>query len=580
VTITSGTDPNGYYSIVGNSVVLTLAGAAHVNAGGTLPTISVTASDGLLTATDTVAPSVTYVNDTPIGVADTLAATEDTPLVFAKSQLLTNDTDQEGNTLSIATVTSGTGGTVSLDGNGDVVFTPTANFNGAATFTYTVSDGNTVSSPVTVTVNVAAVDDAPTAENATVTLGRNTSHVLGLEDLGFNDVDGDTLDFVKINTLPATGSLLFFNGTSWVSATVGQNVSLAALENGYLVYKPVANAGGDNYASFNFSVSSDNGVSYHDVSTLTFDVNNVLTVSSPQAVDEGRAAVFVVELGDPRAVATQFSLNVTGTATAGVDYANSGTGYQYRVQNLDGSYSAWTNVSGAVTLAAGLTRMEVRVKTISDAVENESESLSLTATINVTGVDPTPAASMANISATGETIISDRPSLQLSGGSYVSEGADAVFDLELSSDKATSTVVTISFGGSATLGIDFVYSVDGGTTWISDATKNITIPADDAGQNISSSFAVLVRTISDATFEAADSIRLIATTADTAIANNGVQLSASTIVVDPITITAVEDVQTTLTPDAGYTYSILGDPAHGTVVQGPSGTLLYTSDSN
>ena len=47
-------------------------------------------------------------------------------------------------------------GSVALDGNGDVVFTPDANFNGAATFDYTVSDGNAGTDTGTVTVTVSS----------------------------------------------------------------------------------------------------------------------------------------------------------------------------------------------------------------------------------------------------------------------------------------------------------------------------------------------------------------------------------------------------------------------------------------
>ncbi|MCQ4349211.1 cadherin-like domain-containing protein [Pseudomonas stutzeri] len=54
-----------------------------------------------------------------------------------------------------------------------MTFTPDADFNGVATFSYTVTDGNLVSNTATVTVNVAPVNDAPTA--ATPTHRRPTS---------------------------------------------------------------------------------------------------------------------------------------------------------------------------------------------------------------------------------------------------------------------------------------------------------------------------------------------------------------------------------------------------------------------
>ncbi|MCQ4349217.1 cadherin-like domain-containing protein [Pseudomonas stutzeri] len=81
-----------------------------------------------------------------------------------------NDSDVDGDSLSIASVTSGTGGSAVLnadgtvtftpDADGTVTFTPDADFNGVATFSYTVTDGNLVSNTATVTVNVAPVNDA------------------------------------------------------------------------------------------------------------------------------------------------------------------------------------------------------------------------------------------------------------------------------------------------------------------------------------------------------------------------------------------------------------------------------------
>ena len=85
--------------------------------------------------------NVAAVNDAPVANNDTLAAAEDTAVTYTAAQLLGNDTDADGNPLAIAAVTSGTGGTAVLNGNGTVTFTPAANFNGAASFSYTATDG-------------------------------------------------------------------------------------------------------------------------------------------------------------------------------------------------------------------------------------------------------------------------------------------------------------------------------------------------------------------------------------------------------------------------------------------------------
>jgi hypothetical protein len=67
--------------------------------------------------------------------------------------LLANDTDADGDSLSLTTVssTSAQGGTVSLSG-GNVTYTPPTNYAGADSFTYTVSD--TIGATATGTVNI------------------------------------------------------------------------------------------------------------------------------------------------------------------------------------------------------------------------------------------------------------------------------------------------------------------------------------------------------------------------------------------------------------------------------------------
>ena len=97
-----------------------------------------------------------------------------------------NDTDVDNSNaqLSIASVTGGTGGTAVLNANGTVTFTPNANFSGAASFTYTVSDGASTSSPATVTVNVAAVNDAPVITAASLTVAEGGTVLITAASIG------------------------------------------------------------------------------------------------------------------------------------------------------------------------------------------------------------------------------------------------------------------------------------------------------------------------------------------------------------------------------------------------------------
>ena len=76
--------------------------------------------------------------------------------------VLANDVDVDGDTLTVTAATS-PNGTVTINANGTLSFTPAANFNGATTISYTISDGNGGSDTATVFVNVTPVNDAPDA---------------------------------------------------------------------------------------------------------------------------------------------------------------------------------------------------------------------------------------------------------------------------------------------------------------------------------------------------------------------------------------------------------------------------------
>jgi Bacterial Ig domain/Cadherin-like domain len=113
--------------------------------------------------TQTINVSVTPLNDAPVAVADHFTASEDTPLNIPMALLTGNDSDVDGDALTVTTVGTATHGSAGLS-NGIVTFTPTANFSGIAQFTYTVSDGQGGTATATATVDVAPVADSPTLQ--------------------------------------------------------------------------------------------------------------------------------------------------------------------------------------------------------------------------------------------------------------------------------------------------------------------------------------------------------------------------------------------------------------------------------
>ncbi|WP_158089176.1 cadherin-like domain-containing protein, partial [Vibrio crassostreae] len=93
-----------------------------------------------------------------------LVTREDEPITIPFAELLANDTDIDGDVLSIVvgSITSEVNGTLSVDYvNETITFTPDQDYNGEATFQYTVTDGNGGEDQATVTLNITPVNDAP-----------------------------------------------------------------------------------------------------------------------------------------------------------------------------------------------------------------------------------------------------------------------------------------------------------------------------------------------------------------------------------------------------------------------------------
>ncbi|GAB5518048.1 MAG: hypothetical protein RhofKO_02990 [Rhodothermales bacterium] len=101
-------------------------------------------------------------NSAPDAVDDSAETDEDTDVTVA---VLSNDSDEEDNTLSITDISDPANGSVTLDGM-SIMYSPDENYNGADSFTYTVTDGISEST-ATVNITINAINDEPT--EATIT---------------------------------------------------------------------------------------------------------------------------------------------------------------------------------------------------------------------------------------------------------------------------------------------------------------------------------------------------------------------------------------------------------------------------
>ncbi len=103
----------------------------------------------------TVSLTVNAVNHAPVAVDDAYSTDEDVPLIISTPGVTGNDTDVDGDSLTVSVVTGPAHGTLTLNPNGSFTYTPNLGFTGTDTFTYQASDTAAVSTAALVTINVA-----------------------------------------------------------------------------------------------------------------------------------------------------------------------------------------------------------------------------------------------------------------------------------------------------------------------------------------------------------------------------------------------------------------------------------------
>ena len=202
VSVVSGSEPaNGTVYVLGDK--LTYVPTADFN--GT-DTFKYTVSDGEYTSNEaTVTVHVTAVNDAPIAGDTTANVNEDSYV-----DISVPGSDVDGDTLTAQIVTGPANGTISINGP-EHPYTPNTDYNGADTFTYTLTDGsgaaNATSNQATVSITIDAVNDAPMASDPNVSVAEDGSVSINLRPLG-SDIDNTTAELTfTIVSGPSAGSL-------------------------------------------------------------------------------------------------------------------------------------------------------------------------------------------------------------------------------------------------------------------------------------------------------------------------------------------------------------------------------------
>ena len=235
-------------------------------------------SDGSVADTATVTITVGPVDDAPVALGETLPLAEDTSLTLAAPGVLENEVNVDPeDTLTVTLVEDVTSGSLALAADGSLVYTPTTNFYGDDSFTYTVTDGVSTVGPVTAILEVSNVNDAPNVGDVNYDVTEDTTLSVGVADgvlQNTTDADGtlDTLT-VSVATLPA-GGVLSLN------------------TDGSFVFEPTT--GWSTNDSFTFTVS-DGVETVTGTAILDFDAVNDAPVASPRTFETDEDVDLVCE---------------------------------------------------------------------------------------------------------------------------------------------------------------------------------------------------------------------------------------------------------------------------------------------
>ncbi|MEW5849828.1 MAG: Ig-like domain-containing protein [Myxococcota bacterium] len=389
------------------------------------------------TVETTVTVTVNPVNDTPVANDDAFNVAEDARLELQASDLVANDTDVDGDSLTVSAVSMPFNGTVSLE-QGAITFTPTAGFSGVASFTYTLSDGITTDT-AQVSVAVGAVNDPPVAVDDVVTTNEDTEvQVAGTTLLG-NDADPDTAS-------------LIFGAISNVTGGTAEVVG------GTVTFTPDPNLNGTGAGGFDYEVSDGE---FTDVGHVRVDITavNDLPVATGHSLGTNEDEPLV--LADTDLSVDDTDVDNDLLVVESVQDAVNGT-----VDLASGTitFTPDAHFSGAAsftyTIFDGTARATALVQVTVTEVNDEP-----VAAVDALTTDEEMALNISDTALLANDTDADLDTLQLTG---VQPGTGG--DVALSNGTITFTP-TQDFFGSAT----FTYTVEDGRGGQDTGTVNVTV---------------------------------------------------------------------------------------------------------
>ncbi len=207
-------------------------------------------------------------NRNPVANDDTgFATTANTAISIAMATLLGNDSDPDGDPLSITAVGNSTNGTVAISGP-NIVFTPTSNYTGPASFSYTVSDGRGGTDPANVSLSV----NAPSSGSVSLFSASATPATL-------SDPDRSSVELgmkFQANTSGTITGIRFYKGANDTGTHTGTLWTAAGAQMGTLTFQNES-ASGWQSATFTNPISINANttyvVSYHSNGGYALNTN-------------------------------------------------------------------------------------------------------------------------------------------------------------------------------------------------------------------------------------------------------------------------------------------------------------------
>jgi gliding motility-associated-like protein/uncharacterized repeat protein (TIGR01451 family) len=159
---------------------------------------------------DTAEVTITIrpVNDTVIAGNDTYTTPEDVPLTVTVPEVLINDTDPDGDPLTVTLIRATTQGSEIVNEEGNFVYVPNANYNGADTFVYRVCDPYGACDTAIAVINITPVNDPPLVNDVNYTGTEDEPLIINVPGLiaAGEDPEGDALT-ASLVTGPDSGTV-------------------------------------------------------------------------------------------------------------------------------------------------------------------------------------------------------------------------------------------------------------------------------------------------------------------------------------------------------------------------------------